>query len=143
MCTPMTTAFFESKGTPRGTPSSKSDGTPMCKIKYQVSSEDVYPDKCGSMENVQGQQDVSSKSKFPMSLTNDENEEDVKNDEEVKEDDDDVCDSMTRDVGSSYKFSEVNMQNFVKTSIEGEFDDEPWGNVSERSRSLRFRHSKA
>ena len=53
--TPMTTVFFKSKGTPRGTHSSKSDGTPMCMIKYQVSSEDVYPDKCGSMENVQGQ----------------------------------------------------------------------------------------
>ena len=116
-------------------------------IKYQVSSEDMYPDKCGSMENVQGQvkknQDVSSKSKFPMSLTFHENEEDVKNDEEVKDDDDVDCDSMTRDVGSSYKFSEVNMQNFVKISIEGEFDDEPGGNVSARSRRLRFRQTKA
>ena len=109
-------------------------------IKYQVSSEDMYPDKCGSMENVQGQvkknRDVFSKSKFPMSLTNDENEEDVKNDEEVKDDDDDVCDSMTKVVGSSYNSPDVKKQD-------GEVDEEPGGNVSARSRSLRFRQSKA
>ena len=113
-------------------------------IKYQVSSEDVYPDKCGSMENVQGQvkknRDVS---KFPMSLTNDvKNEEDVKNDEEVKEDDDDVCDSMTKEVGSSYNSPDVKKQD-EDAKQDGEVDEEPGGNVSARSRSLRFRQSKA
>ena len=117
-----------------------------------IKSEDVYPDKIGSMENVQVQakpnQDVSSMSKFSMSLTfhenvGDDDEEDVTKDEEVKNDDDDVCDSMTKEVGSSYNSPDVNMHDKVKTLVEGEVDEEPGGNVSARSRSLRFRQSKA
>ena len=82
-----------------------------------------------------------------MSLTihysEEDDEEDVKNDEEVKDDVDDVCDSMTKEVGSSYNSPNFNMHDRVKISVEGEVDDEPGGNVSARSRRLRFRQTKA
>ena len=74
------------------------------------------------------------------------NEENVKNVEEVKYDvydDDDVCDSMTKDVGSSYNSPDVNKNDRVKTSVEWGVYEEPGGNVSARSRSPRFRQSKA
>ena len=105
---------------------------------------DVYPDKCGSMENGQGQvkPNVSSKYKFPMSLIFHENEEVVKNDEEV-EDDDDVCNFKAKDVGSSCNPADVNNRERVKTSVDGGVDEEPGGNVSARSRSLGFRQSRA
>ena len=83
------------------------------------------------MENVQDQvkpnRDQSSKCKSPRSLPIRESEEDdeeyVRNDEEVKNDDEDVCDSMTKEVGSSYNSPDVK----IKTSIEGEVDKEPGG----------------
>ena len=126
--------------------------------------EEVYPYKIGTMKNVQvlgkSNQDVSSKSRLPMSValqeyvqedSDDENdevedEENVKNDEEVKDDvydDDDVCDSMVKDVSSSYNSPDVNNHDRFKTSVEGEVEEEPGGNVSARSRSPRFRQSKA
>ena len=83
-------------------------------------------------------------SKFPMSLITTKNdEENLMNNEEVKNDDDDVCDSMTKEVGSSYNSPDVNMHDKVKTLVEGEVDEEPGGNVSARSRSLRFGQSNA
>ena len=103
--------------------------------------------KIGSIENVQDHvkpnEDAYSKWKFPTSLIFNENEEDGKNYEEVKDDDDDVCDSMTKEVGSSYNSPNINKHDRVKISVEGEVDDEPGGNVSARSRKLRFRQSKA
>ena len=57
--------------------------------------------------------------------------------------DDDVCDSMTKGVGSSYNSPDVNKQDRAKTSVEGEVDEEPGGNVSARSRSPRFRPNNA
>ena len=96
---------------------------------------------------VKPDQDVSSKSKCQMSLTIHKNgedvEKDVENDEEVKYDVDDVCDSMTKEVGSSYNSPNVNINDRVKISVEGEVDDEPGGNVSARSHRLRFRQTKA
>ena len=67
-------------------------------------------------------------------------------DEAVKDvynDDVDVCDFMTKEVGSSYNSPDVNIHDKVKTSIEGEVDEEPGGNVSARSRSPRFRQTSA
>ena len=141
MCTPMTSS--KSKGTQRGTPRSILRGTPRSRPNAH------QDDKIGSMMNVQVQvkpnQDVSSKSRCPMSLTihdsEEDDEEDVKNDEEVKDDVDDVYDSMTKEVGSSYNSPNVNIHDRVKISVEGEVDDEPGGNVSARSRRLRFRQS--
>ena len=127
----------------------ESTGSELKMIKF----EDVYPDKNGSFKNVQVQfkpnLDVSRKSKFLRSLTFNENvgeddEEDVKKEKEVKnDDDDDVCDSMTKEVGSSYNPPDVNRHGRVKTSVDRGVDEEPGGNVSARSRSLRFRQSKA
>ena len=67
----------------------------------------------------------------------------MKNDEEVEDDDDEICDSMTKEVGSSHNSPNVNIKDKVKTSIEGEVDDEPGGNISTRSRRLRFGQSKS
>ena len=126
------------RGTLRGTPRSTTRGI------MRGSHQDH---KIGSIENVQDHvkpnEDVYSKCKFPTSLIFNENEEDGKNYEEVKDDDDDVCDSMTKEIGSSCNSPNVNIQDKVKNSIEGEVDDEPGGNVSARSRRLRFRQSKA
>ena len=143
--------------------------------------EEVFPDKTGTVRSVRVLvnpneemskykllQDLEVKrhvSKFPMSVAiqeNDDNEdeENLKNDEGVKDDDyddlknyeevkddvyddDDVCDSMTKDVGSSFNSPDVNKHDRVKTTVEGEVDEEPGGNVSARSRSPQFRHSKA
>ena len=69
-------------------------------------------------------------------------EEDVKNKEEVKDDainNDDVCDFKAKDVGSSYNPHDVNKPDRIKTFWDGGVDEEPGGNVSARSRSLRFR----
>ena len=73
-------------------------------------------------------------------------EENVKNSEEVEDDvfdDDDVYDPMTEGVGSSYNFPDVNKHYSLKTSVEGEVDEEPGGNVSARSRSSEFRQTQA
>ena len=74
--------------------------------------------------------------------------ENVKNNEDVKDDvnddvNDDVCDSMAKCVGSSYNSPDVNKHDSVKTSVEGEIDEEPGGNVSARSCRPRFRLSNA
>ena len=80
-----------------------------------------------------------------MSLTNEETEEDdveyVENDEEVKSvyDDGNVCDFKANHVGSSYNPHDFNKPDRVKTSLDGGVGEEPGGNVSARSRSLRFR----
>ena len=75
------------------------------------------------------------------------NKDDVKNREEVRdeifEDVCDVCDFIAEDDVSSYNSPVVKMQDKVKTSLEGEVDEEPGGNVTTRSRSLRFRQSIA
>ena len=85
---------------------------------------------------------MSSKSKFLISIRiNKNDEEDVKNKEEVKDDtiDDDVCDFKAKDVGSSYNPHDVNKPDRIKTFWDGGVDEEPGGNVSARSRILRFR----
>ena len=100
-------------------------------------------------DQVKPNQDASSKPKCPMSLTTQEIEEDdeeyVENYEEVKNvyDDGDVCDFKTNNVGSSYNPPDVNKPDRVKTSLDRGVDEEPGGNVSARSRSLRFRQSKS
>ena len=175
MGTQVGTPNIKSRGTPSSTHKKQDwlcNGDPR-KVKLQLSTillykwhtktelkmieiEDVHPNNIGSLENVQVQvkpnEEVSSKSKFPMSLTfherdEEDDTEDVMNDEEendaIYDDNDDVCDSMTKDVGSSYNSPDVNKHDRVKTSDEGEVDKEPGGNVSARSRSLRFRQSKA
>ena len=112
-----------------------------------------------SMQDLLKPVDVYIKSKLPMCLALDDdledsgnanyedgNVNDMKNDEEVNyvyDDDEDVCDSMMEDVGSSINSPEVNKHVKVKTLVEEEVDKEPGGNVSIRSRSPRFRHSKA
>jgi hypothetical protein len=71
----------------------------------------------------------------------DEDEKIVKNDEEVKDDvyhDDDVCDSRAKDAGSSYNSPVFNKHDRVKTSVEGEVDKEPEGNVSARREMYFF-----
>ena len=101
------------------------------------------------MEKVQDQvkpdRDASSKPKCPVSVTIKKSEEDdeeyVENAEEVKDNDDNFCDYMTKEVGSSYNSPDVNKPDRVKTSLDGGVDEEPGGNVSARSRSLRFRPS--
>ena len=50
---------------------------------------------------------------------------------------------MMEDVGSSSNSPDVNKDDKIKTLVEGEVDEEPGGNVSTRSRSPRFRHSRA
>ena len=55
----------------------------------------------------------------------------------------DVCDFEANDVGSSYNHPDANKPDEVKTSLDGRVDEEPGGNVSARSRSLRFRQSKS
>ena len=45
---------------------------------------------------------------------------------------------MAQGVNSSYNSSDVNEHDKVKTSIEGEVDKEPGGNVYARTQSPRF-----
>ena len=135
-----------------------------------IKFKDVFPDKIETMRGVQDtvnlDQDVTKKSKCqdsaakrpvsksPMSLTIQENDgnyevedvEIVKNEEEVNaiyDDEDDVCDSITEDVGSSYNSPDVHKHDRVKTLDGGEVDEEPGGNVSSRSCSVGFRIPKA
>ena len=175
MGTQVGTPNIKSRGTPSSTHKKQDwlcNGDPR-KVKLQLSTillykwhtktelkrieiEDVHPNNIGSLENVQVQvkpnEEVSSKSKFPMSLTfherdEEDDTEDVMNDEEendaIYDDNDDVCDSMTKDVGSSYNSPDVNKHDRVKTSDEGEVDKEPGGNVSASRCSPRFGHTNA
>ena len=113
-----------------------------------------------SMQDLLKPVDVYIKSKLPMCVRLQENVpedsgngnyeqedmENVKNDEEVRDeiyDDDDVCDSMAQGVGSSYNSPDVNKHDRVKTSVEGEVEEEPGRNVSARSCIPSFRQSKA
>ena len=79
-------------------------------------------------------------------MKDDEMVNDAYNDErviDVYNDDYDVRDFMMEEVGSSYNSPDVNNHDKVKTSVEGEVDEEPGGNVSTRSRRSSFRRSKA
>ena len=69
-----------------------------------------------------------------------------KNDDEVKNAifdtiNDDVCDSVTPDRGSSY--NSPKKQEDVHAMLEKEVDEEPGGNVAASRRSPRFKQSKA
>ena len=74
-------------------------------------------------------------------------EDDVKNRGEIREEIFevfyDVCDYIAEGVVSSYNSPGVKMHGQAKASLEGEIDEEPGGNVSARSRSIRFRSSSA
>ena len=65
------------------------------------------------------------------------NEGEVK--DAIYDDDEDVCDSMVKGVGSHYNSPDAKKQDEVAALQEGEVDEEPGGNVSTRSRSPRFR----
>ena len=146
--TPRATPKGTLRGSLRGTPRCLLRGTPRETPRGTLSGSD-QDHKIGSLENVQDQvkpnKDASSKPKCPMSLTNEESEEDdaeyVENYEEVKNvyNEEDVCDFKANDVGSSYNPPDVNKPDRVKTFLDRGVDEEPGGNVSARSRSLRFR----
>ena len=80
---------------------------------------------------------------FGNTLVPVEDQEDVVNEEEVKDAiynyDDAVCDSIVKGFGSSYNSHDAMKQDEVAALQEGEVDEEPGGNVSTRSRSPRFR----
>ena len=123
---------------------------------------EVYPDKVGTVRNVQvlvkPNQDGSSKYK-PLKgyeikrhvskllvLVPAEEQDIVDNDDEVKDAifdtiNDDVCDSVTPDRGSSY--NSPKKQEDVHAMLEEEVDEEPGGNVAASRRSPRFKQSKA
>ena len=69
----------------------------------------------------------------------------VYNDEDVIDvyNDDDVCNFMMEYVGSSSNSPDANKHDKIKISVEREVYEEPGGNVSMRSCSLRFRHLRA
>ena len=56
---------------------------------------------------------------------------------------DDASDSMAQDVGSSFNSPDVEKQEDVKASLEGEVDEVPGGNVATSRRSPRFGHTNA
>ena len=57
--------------------------------------------------------------------------------------DEDDCDSMAQNVGSSFNSPKLEKQDEVQAGPEGEVDEEPGGSVSARSRSPGFRQANA